>query len=132
MSAEVKLIGIAVVEHDDHFLIGTRGSNGPLAGYAEFPGGKCEPGEPVEVCAVRECLEETGLEVDVVRLLLRREFVYPHATVDLHFLMCRPSSTELVKEEHLGFRWVAREKLVGLDFPEANEPLIRMLTQVEK
>ena len=85
-----KRIGIAVIEHDGRYLIGIRGPDGPLPGYAEFPGGKCHPDESAEECAVRETLEETGLIIIIERLLLRREFSYPHATVDLHFFLCHP------------------------------------------
>ena len=61
MTNHIKHIGIAVVEQAGHFLIGTRGPDVPLAGFAEFPGGKCYEEEAAEDCAVRECLEETGL-----------------------------------------------------------------------
>eukprot|EP00913_Durusdinium_trenchii_P035339 g33069.t1 len=56
------LIGIAVVEHAGQYLVGVRGDDGPLPGKAEFPGGKCRAGEMPRDCAVRECLEETGLQ----------------------------------------------------------------------
>lgn len=122
-----KLIGIAVVEHDGRYLIGTRGPDGPLPGFAEFPGGKCLPDEPPEVCAVRECQEETGLAVAVNRLLLRCEFTYPHATVDLSFFLCHPADPQSVRESHLEFRWVGAGELSALRFPEANAPVVAML-----
>ena len=127
MTADIKRIGIAVVEHGGCYLVGTRGAGIPLSGYAEFPGGKCLEGESPEVCAVRECHEESGLLVTVDRLLLRREHSYPHATVDLYFVLCRPSTAASVSDEHRGFRWIPREQLASLKFPEANEPLIQML-----
>ena len=55
MTADIKRIGIAVVEHAGRYLVGIRGPDVPLAGYAEFPGGKCLPNESPEDCAVREC-----------------------------------------------------------------------------
>lgn len=122
-----KRIGIAVVEHDGGYLIGTRGPDSPLPGYAEFPGGKCQPDESAEECAVRETLEETGLNVIIERLLLRREFSYPHATVDLHFFLCHPHDVSMVREEHHSFRWLPVRELATLKFPEANAPLVAML-----
>ena len=71
MTADIKRIGIAVVEQAGHYLVGLRGPDVPLAGYAEFPGGKCLPNESPEDGAVRECREESGLLVTVDRLLLR-------------------------------------------------------------
>ncbi|MCA9069030.1 MAG: NUDIX domain-containing protein, partial [Planctomycetaceae bacterium] len=61
MPSQVTQIGIAIVEHNNCFLIGVRGDDSPLSGLAEFPGGKCQDGETPADCAVRECWEETGL-----------------------------------------------------------------------
>ena len=119
-------IGIAVVECGGRYLVGIRGDGGPLPGYAEFPGGKCRPGEPPAECACRECLEETGLRVAAETLLLRRTFAYPHGTVDLHFWLCRLENRDAA-EAHRGFRWIPATELVSFKFPEANEPVLRML-----
>ena len=56
-----KTIGIAVVEHQGSYLIGIRPAGASLAGFAEFPGGKCEAGEEPAAAAVRECLDGTDL-----------------------------------------------------------------------
>ena len=126
-SSAVKRIGIAIVEHSGRYLIGTRGPDGPLAGYAEFPGGKCLADEEPATCAMRECFEETGLPITVERLLLRRDFTYPHASVDLHFFLCHPAEPSQIETEHNGFRWVPMMELTSLKFPEANEPVVSLL-----
>jgi len=117
-------IGIAVVERDGRYLVGTRPDGVPLAGYAEFPGGKCEPGETPEACAVRECREETGLVVEPVELLERRTWDYPHGRVELSFALCRPVDGS---EPAAPFRWVPRAELAGLRFPEANAAVVGRL-----
>ena len=122
-------IGIAVVEHQGKFLIGHLAPGSPLPGQAEFPGGKCHAGESSGVCARRECLEETGLEVITVDLLMRRVLTYPHATLDLHFWLCRPAINAQLADEHQGYRWIPREELASLNFPEGNKPLIEVLTK---
>ena len=110
-------IGIAVVERSDAYLVGIRPDGVPLAGYAEFPGGKCEAGETPEACAVRECREETGLAVEPGELLERRTWDYPHGRVELSFVLCRPVGDAEPKGT---VRWVPRADLAGLRFPEAN------------
>ncbi len=123
-----KRIGIAIVRHGDQFLVGTRGPDGPLAGYAEFPGGKCDPDEPAEVCAVRECLEETGLAVEPTNLLDELTFDYDHGAVQLHFWLCEvvdPGDTPPAPQN--GFRWVQRSELSVLKFPEANAGVVQSL-----
>lgn len=121
-------IGIAVVEHRGRYLVGTRPAGGPLEGCVEFPGGKCRAGETSGLCALRECLEETGLEVQAVELLMHRVFRYPHGTFDLHFWLCHPTGRAEVQDDQRGFRWVRADELRTLKFPEANLPLIDVLS----
>jgi mutator protein MutT len=83
--------------------------------------------ETAEACAIRETQEETGLPVEVGRLMLRREYTYPHATVDLHFFLCHPLDVASIRDSHQGFRWIPADELSSLKFPEANEPVIELL-----
>ena len=119
--------GIAVVEHRGRYLVGFRSEAGPLGGCAEFPGGKCRPGETSGLCARRECLEETGLEVQAVDLLMHRTFTYLHGTFELNFWLCHPAPRAEVADNHKGFRWVPAAELRSLNFPEANQPLLDVL-----
>ena len=124
-----KRIGIAIVEDAGHVLVGVRQANRVLAGQAEFPGGKCEPDESPGDCAIRECLEETGLAVEPVEQLDRLEYEYPHATVDLHFWLCRPVEGLANESPQNGFRWRPVGLLGDLNFPSANTTEIEKLIQ---
>ena len=61
-------------------LICQRKSDTVLAGYWELPGGKCDPGETPDVCAVREVREEVGIAVRAIRGLevIEHEYAYAH------------------------------------------------------
>jgi len=120
-------VGIAIVIHEGHLLVGTRGPKGPLPGMAEFPGGKCDPGESTELCAIRECHEETGLTVEPVALLDERRWSYPHGEIALAFHHCRLLKTVALDASACGFRWVPIADLPQFEFPEANQPVIDLL-----
>lgn len=121
------IIGVAVVERDGSYLVGTRPEGKPLAGYSEFPGGKCRPGESPEECAIRECLEETGLTVGPIRPLLATPWEYPHGRVELHFVLCRPA--DVSADPSPPFRWVPKADLASLRFPEANAAVLDVLAR---
>lgn len=130
-------IGIAVVESDGRYLIGTRGSGQALAGLAEFPGGKCEAGESPVDCAVRECLEETGISVVAVRMLEQTCHEYAHANVDLHFWLCRlvrpfDELSDTERKPANGFHWKSFDELRELSFPDANASVVEMLISMNE
>ena len=122
-------VAIALVAHDGCYLVGRRGPDGPLAGYFEFPGGKCDPGESLDACAVRECLEETGLAIEVVRLRYNVLHTFPYGTVHLHFFDCRLASAHKSIRLRPGFAWVPTGSLANLQFPEPNRTLVAELIE---
>ena len=128
MADVVKRVAIAVVEQGGRYLVGTRKPGEVLAGRAEFPGGKCQPDEDFAACAVRECREETGLDVVVLRRLYTCRHTYAHATLDLEFWLCRPASPESTGAVGGGFEWVPAQSLKSLHFPDANGPVIELLS----
>ena len=118
-------IAIAVVCHDDRYLIGLRPDDVPLGGLWEFPGGKIRSSETPEVAAVRECFEETGLRIKVLSAHPTVTHCYEHATVRLHFFACAP--LEPPQSLPPRFRWVSAADLKNYNFPAANAPLIEQL-----
>ncbi|APW59319.1 (deoxy)nucleoside triphosphate pyrophosphohydrolase [Paludisphaera borealis] len=121
------LVGIGIIQRADQFLIRVRPEGTVYAGYWEFPGGKCEPGETPEQTTARECLEETGLEVAVRKPRRVIEHVYPHGRVKLFFFDCTPIDLVVEPAAEHGCRWVKAEELRLYRFPEANEVIIEQL-----
>ena len=122
-------VGIGLIRKGDSYLIRPRPPGSPMPGVWEFPGGKCEPGEDPRDAAVRECFEETGLEVRAVaarRVVLQ---CYPHGLVELSYFDCRPVAPDAEPDPHSGFRWVLAGDLSGYTFPPANGPILADLAR---
>ena len=122
------LVAIAILEktaeQGSAVLVGRRPAGVPLAGLWEFPGGKVRGDETPGEAAVRECLEETGLAVEVVENYRVVNHRYPHGDVQLHFFRCRLLGDGAPREP---FCWVSRGQLALLEFPAANAEVIASL-----
>ena len=122
-------MGVGLIRRGGDFLVRRRPEGTVYAGYWEFPGGKCEPGETPAQTTARECQEETGLEVVVGRLRRVIEHCYPHGLVRLFFFDCVPADHLAEPAADSGSRWVPATQLLSLRFPEANEPLLEELAR---
>jgi 8-oxo-dGTP diphosphatase len=120
-------VGIGIVRRGEKFLVRQRPARTVYAGYWEFPGGKCMPGEDPARATARECLEEIGLAVVVGRLRRVIPYRYPHGFVALHFYDCTTEDPAAPPAASSGFQWVSAGDLRALRFPEANEAVLAEL-----
>jgi len=117
----------AVIERDGRYLLTLRPGGTHLAGHWEFPGGKCEAGETHADALCRELREELDIDASVGALVHAVTHAYPERTVELHFYACtfEGDPRPMIGQQ---MRWVARDDLTALPFPEADADLIRLLT----
>jgi cob(I)alamin adenosyltransferase len=122
-------VGAAVLERDGRLLVTRRLEGTHLAGYWEFPGGKCREDETLAACLAREIREELDSAVDVGREILATRHAYPERVVELHFFQCAlltPARAVLGQE----MLWVRREDLGGLLLPPADRELVEHLAGI--
>ena len=123
------VVTAAVIRRGRDFFVTRRQDGVHLEGYWEFPGGKCDPGEPLDRCLAREIREELDVDVRIGAELLSCTHDYPERTIVLHFFDC-----EMLGEPRpmLGqeMRWVPQTELRGLQFPPADDALIDLLERV--
>ncbi|MGP4114692.1 NUDIX hydrolase [Streptomyces sp. 4N509B] len=104
-------ISAAIIVHEGRVLmVRRRVREGELSW--QFPAGAIEPGESAEQAAVREALEETGLTVEVVKLLGER--VHPKTGRQMSYVACSMADGEAVvgdEEEIAEVDWVTHDQI---------------------
>ena len=123
-----QVIGIGVVINEaGDVLIDQRLEEGLLGGMWEFPGGKQEPGEPIEACIARELMEELGIEVSVGEGLITLDHAYSHKKLQFVVHLCDWCSGDPKPLASQQVRWVRPEQLKDYPFPAANGRIIEAL-----
>ncbi len=59
----------AIIPYSNDQILLIKRDTIPFKGYWALPGGRADPGETIEQTIVREVKEETGLDVEVVRVI---------------------------------------------------------------
>jgi 8-oxo-dGTP diphosphatase len=125
----MKVVEVAagLVYRDGRYLIARRNPGVHLAGFWEFPGGKCELGETLEDCLRRELFEELGIRIDmpIPFQVVRHE--YAEKIVELHFFHCRIETGDATPIGCAEIRWVWPHELGNFEFPPADGPIIEAL-----
>jgi len=121
------IVTAAVIERDGRLLVARRLEGSHLAGFWEFPGGKCEAGETPEDCLARELLEELGVTATIAEETYRTTYAYDDRVLDLRFFRCllADEPRPLLGQE---LRWVTRATLTSLAFPPADAELVARLS----
>jgi 8-oxo-dGTP diphosphatase len=122
------VVTAAVIERDGRLLVTRRLKGTHLEGYWEFPGGKCDPGESLEACLVRELREELAVDAIVGQRILTTRHEYPERRVELHFFETEVHG-EPVPQMNQEMQWVARDALAALRLPPADDELVALLAR---
>jgi len=110
-TAEKPPVSVAIITDGGKVLMARRrASEGEISWV--FPGGAIEAGESPEEAAVREVDEETGLKVEVIKVLGDR--VHPKSKVPMHYVAVRPVGGEarVADDEELdAVAWIAHSEI---------------------
>jgi len=117
----------AIIREDDKVLITQRPDNVHLARLWEFPGGKVEAGESLEIALRREIREELGIEIRVDGKVLTVEYDYPTKSVRLHFFYCTVLDGDAQALNVADLRWVNPQDIGNYHFPPADAEIINIL-----
>ena len=125
----------AIIRHEDQVLLLNMRSTGKLF----LPGGGSDVGERLEEALHREVREETGLEIEIERLVAFKEefFYYDPLDVAFHellfFYLCRPCTFTLAADDQIedgeveAPRWVPIDPLRPEDIQSHGEIVLNAL-----
>ena len=128
MKQKVEVAAAVLQRPDGSFLLAQRPDGKDYKGYWEFPGGKIELGESTRQALCRELYEELGITVLTASPWLLREYIYPHATVKLHFFRVFSWQGEPHGREGQRLSWQQLPHLSVRPILPANTPIIRALS----
>ncbi|HQS99822.1 MAG: DNA mismatch repair protein MutT [Hydrogenophilales bacterium 16-64-46] len=128
MSAPVEVVAAVLVRPSGEVMLASRPPGKVYAGYWEFPGGKVEAGETLDVALARELHEELGIVVTRACRWITRVFVYEHATVRLNFFRVFDWSGEPHPREGQTLCWQQPDAVTISPLLPANFPIVKALT----
>ncbi len=126
-------VAVGLIQNDlGQFLMASRPAGKVYAGWWEFSGGKCEPGESASQALARELREELGLEAVHAEPFDSITYDYSHTHVLLQFFKVsrwRPVSSEKGIQAREGQQLVWIYPRGPLPFPilPASLPIIQAL-----
>jgi 8-oxo-dGTP diphosphatase len=122
------VVAAALTDVEGRVLVARRPEGKAHAGLWEFPGGKVEAGETPGAALVRELHEELGIEIDPASLA---PITFSESPGGRHLVLllyrCRSWRGEPRPFDAAKIRWVAVDRLAGLDMPPADQPLAAAL-----
>ncbi|TWJ09797.1 (deoxy)nucleoside triphosphate pyrophosphohydrolase [Altererythrobacter ishigakiensis] len=125
----MKQVAAAIAISEGKVLVTRRAAGQKLAGFWEFPGGKLEPGEDVQMCIVRELQEELGVTSTAGEVLTVSEYTYPGGAISLIAVEVSLHSSEFTLTVHDEYAWKAPGELLALNLAPADIPIARQIQE---
>lgn len=122
-------VAVGVILRQQQVLLALRHASQHQGDKWEFPGGKLEQGEVVDVALKRELHEELAIEVTACQPLMQLNYDYPERSVLLDIWLVTAFNGDPQGVEGQPLQWVDIAKLHQLTFPDANQPIVARLQQ---
>jgi len=123
-------VAVGIIERSNgDILIAKRHQHLHQGGKWEFPGGKIEQGETTYAALARELKEEVDITVNQAQQVLLLEHDYGDKVVVLDIWLVDDFEGIGHSNEGQQIKWVAKGDLASYQFPDANRPILHMITQ---
>lgn len=132
---ENKIVHVAVgviLDGKGRVFIAKRLDHLHQGGLWEFPGGKIDQGETSRQALQRELEEELGIRVTAAKPLIKVSHQYSDKSVLLDVWRIDAFIGQPLGCEGQEVEWIKIAKLRAYDFPAANKPIIKAISNIEK
>jgi len=96
----------------------------------EFPGGKIDHGETKEQALSREIMEELDLSIEIDKEFITVDHQYPDFKIIMHSFICKSETNQINLKEHIDYKWLSKDELIGLDWAAADIPIVNKLLEI--
>jgi 8-oxo-dGTP diphosphatase len=121
----------AIIYFNDKILVTQRSEKMKLPLKWEFPGGKLEEDESEIDCIKREIREEINIEIKVLEKLSNSIYDYGTFKINLIPFISTYVSGEIILSEHRDYKIIDKSELLGLNWAEADLPIVEELLKFE-
>ena len=117
----------AMIWRGDTFYIQQRSEGKMLGGLWEFPGGKVDNGETLELALLRELKEECNFKAKIQKKVTSIEHRYSHFSITMHCYYCEEKDDKIfsIKESN----WIKKNQISEYSFPKANHKIFNFLNK---
>lgn len=117
-----------IIRNDENkILIAQRNLKKSQGGLWEFPGGKIEPNETMEVAIVREIKEELDMDIVFESYFDEKKYIYPEKEINLIALNCKFVGDNYKLLEHERVEWISLEQFDNFEFAPADVYFVEKL-----
>ena len=126
------IVTAAIIENNGKYLITQRPEGRSNGGRWEFPGGKVDFGEDLQLCLKREIEEEIGIDIQVGEPFGYSSHVYGGGIKHVVLLgfHCKYLSGDIQKKDIADFKWLTPREMKDYDVTEADQPFVQKLLRM--
>ncbi len=121
----------AIILIENKILVAQRSDKMKLPLKWEFPGGKLEENETEIDCVKREIKEEINIDIEVVKKLSSSIYDYGAFKINLIPFIAKYIDGEIRLAEHKDYKLLEKVELLGLDWAEADLPIVEEFLKLE-
>ena len=106
----------AIIKKDNLYFIAQRSRDKHMGLKWEFPGGKVEANETLQVALIREIHEELNININVYEKIAEEKYKDSKINIVLHYFLCSIKDGDISLNEHEAMEWTDKTDFDKYDF----------------